>query len=253
MAKKNSTASRPGNPPVVLPGLGVAVGFRPEFLDFQRGIHVGNLEENQRITRILKLALEARYGQGFVTERWGRGVYWQWIGFLARANRTAKPLSSDVSFGCSKFFLTVDTGEQLFKCGLQVERGYVTAPRGSGSFMLRADWDWHRLIGALKPGSALETELERLVVQEGFMLHAGSLEQEPVYFGRTNYPGVRKLRQVLESAAKNRWAGFQIFYPMRESEVLGSTGLDLVESMLAVFREVTPAMNICMQTELAIS
>jgi hypothetical protein len=38
---------------------------------------------------------------------------------------------------------------------------------------------------------------------------------------------------------------------MRETEVRGSTGLDLVESMLAVFREVTPAMNLCMQIELA--
>jgi hypothetical protein len=85
MAQKISSVGRHGNPPVVLPGLGVAVGFRPEYLDFERGIHVGNLEENQRITRILKLALEARYGQGFVTERWGRGVYWQWIGYLPRA------------------------------------------------------------------------------------------------------------------------------------------------------------------------
>jgi len=54
---------------------------------------------------------------------------------------------------------------------------------------------------------------------------------------------------VLEAAPKSGWAGFQIFYPMRESEVRGSTGLDLVESMLAVFREVTPAMNLCMQIE----
>jgi hypothetical protein len=36
-----------------------AIGFSPEFLDFRRGIHVGNLEENERITRILKLALVA--------------------------------------------------------------------------------------------------------------------------------------------------------------------------------------------------
>jgi hypothetical protein len=56
---------------------------------------------------------------------------------------------------------------------------------------------------------------------------------------------------VLESASKSHWAGFQLFYPMRESEVRGSTGLDLVESMLAVFREVTTAMNLCMQIELA--
>ena len=33
------------------------IGFRPEYLDFDRGIHVGNLEEHERITRILKLAL----------------------------------------------------------------------------------------------------------------------------------------------------------------------------------------------------
>jgi hypothetical protein len=251
MAQKISSVSRHGNPPVVLPGLGVAVGFRPEYLDFERGIHVGNLEENQRITRILKLALEGRYGQPFVTERWGRGVYWQWIGYLPRANRTAKPVSSDVSFGCSKFFLTVDTGEGLFKCGLQVERGYVTAPPESRYCQLRADWDWHRLIQALKPGSAMERELERLVLHEGFMLHAGGWEEQAVYFARAGYPGVRKLRKVLESAPKSGWAGFQIFYPMRESEVRGSTGLDLVESMLAVFREVTPAMNLCMQIELA--
>jgi hypothetical protein len=37
---------------------------------------------------------------------------------------------------------------------------------------------------------------------------------------------------------------------MREAEVRGSTGLDLVESMLAVFKEVTPVMNLCMQTKL---
>jgi hypothetical protein len=38
---------------------------------------------------------------------------------------------------------------------------------------------------------------------------------------------------------------------MSEDEVYASTGLDLVESMLAVFREVTPAMNLCMQIQLA--
>jgi len=100
-----------------------AIGFQPEYLDFEKGIHVGNLNENQRITRILKLALEARFQEPFVTERFGRGVFWQWIGFLPRANRTAKPISSKVSFGCSKFFLTID--EQLFKCGFSVERGMI--------------------------------------------------------------------------------------------------------------------------------
>jgi hypothetical protein len=234
---------------VVVPGPGLYAGFRPEFLDFKRGIHVGNLEENERITRILKLALEHRYGLAFITERWGRGVYWQWIGYLPKANRTAKPLSSGVSFGCSKFFLSVDREEQLFKCGLQIERGYVRAPREARDCQLRADWDWHRLVKALKPKSAMERELMRLL-DDGFLLHAGAWEAEPVYFSESNYPGMAKLRRRLETAPANGWAGFQIFYPMRESEVRSATGVDLVESMLAVFREVTPAMNLCMQVRL---
>lgn len=106
------------------------IEFRPEFVDFRRGIRVGNLNDNERITRILKLDLESRYRQAFVTERWGRGVYWQWIGYLVKANRTAKPISSHISFGCSKFFIMMDTEEQSFKCGLQVERGFIRAPIG---------------------------------------------------------------------------------------------------------------------------
>ena len=126
-----------------------AIGFLPEYLDFQKGIHVGNLDENQRITRILKLALEARYQESFVTERYGRGVYWQWIGFLPRSNRDAKPISSKVSFGCSKFFLTVDADEQLFKCGFSVERGMIQPPDDFPKIQLKSDWDWHRLLRSL--------------------------------------------------------------------------------------------------------
>ena len=92
-----------------------ALAFRSEYLDFRRGIHVGNLEDNERITRILKLALESRYAQPFVTERWGRGVYWQWICWLPRANREAKPISHDVNFGCAKLFISADTDTKVFK------------------------------------------------------------------------------------------------------------------------------------------
>ena len=236
--------------PSILPGLGVACAFRPAFLDFQRGIHVGNLEEHERITRILKLALEARYSQPFITERWGRGVYWQWIGFLPRANRLAKPISSNVSFGCSKFFLSVDTGERSVKFGLQVERGYEKAPREHRHFELRPDWDWHRLLAALKPRSVMAREIDRLVCHEGFLLHAGSWEEAPVLLSVADYPGPLKLRQVLQFSPKNGWAGFQIYYRMTETEVQGATGLDLVESMLAAYHEVVPAMNLCMQIRL---
>jgi len=228
----------------------VAIAFRPEFLDFQRGIRVGNLEDNERITRILKLALETRYRQPFVTERWGRGVYWRWIGYLPRANRESKPVSHHVSFGCAKFFVSVATEDKVFQCGMQVERGYLKAPREYRECQLREDWDWHRLTKSLRPRSPMERELKRLVRREGFELHAGSWEGEPGHFTRDNLPAMLKLRRLLASAPGNHWAGFQIYYPMREEEVRGSTGVDLVEAMLAVFSEVTPAMNLCMQVQL---
>ena len=65
--------------------------FRREWIDFERGIRVGNLEPHERITQILKFHLEQRYQTSFVMDRWGRGVYWQWICWLPRANREAKP------------------------------------------------------------------------------------------------------------------------------------------------------------------
>ncbi len=243
--------SAPKTRPVVLSGLGVACAFQPEFLDFQRGIRVGNLNDDERITRILKLALEARFGQPFVTERWGRGVYWHWIGYLPRANRLAKPVSSNVSFGCSKFFLEVDTDEKAAKFGLQIERGFEKAQRGHSQFQLRPDWDWHRLLAALKPRSVLARELDRLVRREGFLLHAGGWGEQRTVFSKADYAGALKVRRALESAPKNAWAGLQLYYAMSEDDVRGATGLDLVESMLAVYRELVPTINACMQIQLA--
>ncbi len=234
-----------------LPVAKVAIAFKPEFLDFGRGIRVGNLEDNERITRILKLELESRFRQDFVTERWGRGVFWQWIGYLPRENRTAMPLSNNVSFGCSKFFIMMDTGERIFKCGMQVERGYIVAPSEYPGCRLQSDWDWHRLLASLDPSSSMERELKRLVLREGFKLHAGSWEEEEGDITRSNFAGARKIKRRLQSAPEDRWAGFQLYYPFGESEVLSMTGLDLVESMLAVFKEVTRVMNLCMLISLS--
>lgn len=239
---------RPPAPPISA-RLGQPVGFRPEHLDFDRGIRVGNLEEHERITRILKLALESRYGQPFVTERYGRGAYWQWIGFLPRANRSAKPLSSSVSFGCAKFFLMVDTELRQFQCGLQVERGYATRMRGREAWRLAADWDWHRLVRSLGARGPMRGELERLLA-DGFRIFGGTWSGAATPFSRDNFPGVTRLRELLRRAEPREWAGFKLYYPMSEKEVRGSTGVDLVEAMLAVFAEVTPAMNHCMQIRL---
>lgn len=224
-------------------------GFRPEFLDFRRGIRVGRLEDHERITRILKRALEERYRQPFVTEKWGRGVYWRWIAWLPLANREAKPLSSHVSFGCAKFFIALDPDERLFQCGMQVERGYIRPPAGRAACRLQPDWDWHRLLAALTPRGWIASELARLL-REGFRIFAGSWHAGPADFGLQEFPGVRVLRNILESAPKSHWAGFQLYYPMSEQEVRGSTGAELVEAMLAAFDETLPVMNCAMQVRL---
>ncbi|MGB9604525.1 MAG: hypothetical protein ACP5U2_02760 [Bryobacteraceae bacterium] len=225
------------------------IGFRPEFLDFRRGIRVGRLEEHERITRIVKRALEARYGQPFVTEKWGRGVYWRWIGWLPLANRSAKPVSSHTSFGSAKFFISLDTEERLLACGMQVERGYLRPPPGNSACRLQPDWDWHRLIAELKARGALERELRRLL-GEGFRIFAGGWERGSLDCGARDYPGAATLRQVLEAAPKSHWAGFQLYYPMSEDEVRQASGPDLVDSMLAVFDETVPVMNRLMQVRL---
>ncbi len=225
-----------------------AIGFRPEFLDFDRGIRVGNLEPNQRITRILKSGLEARYGQEFVTERWGRGVFWQWIGFLNRPNRNAKPKSSHVSFGCSKFFVEVDTGERRFKCGLQVERGYLRAPSAMRDCQLRSDWDWQRLVAALTPRGVLMRELKRLLDDE-FELQAGSWSEANV-FKKTTLPRAARLRALLDEAPAREWCGFQLYFPIDERDAQSMNGSDLIDTMFAVFEEVRPVMNECMQARL---
>ena len=95
----------------------------------------------------------------------------------------------------------------------------------------------------------MRRELERLLA-DGFRVFAGTWSGTATTFSRDNFPGLARLRRILESATPDEWAGFQLYYPMSEKEVRSSTGVDLVESMLAVFAEVTPAMNLCMQTRL---
>ncbi len=225
------------------------IAFRAEYLDFERGIRVGNLEPHERITRILKAALEDSFGQTFTTVRWGRGVYWQWIAFFPQANRLAKPISSHVNFGCSKFFISLERSERIFKAGMQVERGFLRPPREYPECRLRSDWDWNRLLAKLKKDRGFEKLLLRLVRRDGFRIFAGSWEESSELNAR-NLKGAAQLTRILASATAGDWCGFQLYYPMREKEVRSVGGLELVESMLAIFSEVTPVMNACMQIQL---
>jgi hypothetical protein len=220
--------------------------FRREWIDFQHGIRVGNLEPHERITQILKFHLESRYHTPFVTDRWGRGVFWQWICWLPRANREAKPVSHDVNFGCAKLFISVEQEKKIFKSGLQIERGYAQGPEPYPGCLLKPDWDWHRLVKF--PGQ-LDAELRRLIQREGFVAEIGEWETNAV-FTKQNFKSSRQIRAVLANYPRREWVGFQLYYPTPEREVRACTGYELVQSICGVFKEVTPAMNCCMQIRL---
>jgi hypothetical protein len=223
--------------------------FRPEWIDFERGIRVGNLEPHERITQILKFHLERRYGTRFITDRWGRGVYWQWICWLPRANREAKPQSSAVNFGCAKLFMSADRSPAVFKCGLQIERGYAAGPAPYPGCLLGDDWDWHRLVRQCAAGTVLDRELRRLLKRDGFKAEIGDWTANAV-FDAQSFRGAGQIRDALKGYPKREWVGFQLYYPMPADEVRACTGAELVRAMCGVFAEVVPTMNACMQVAL---
>jgi len=226
--------------------------FRADWIDFGRGIRVGNLQPHERITQILKFHLESRYETPFVTDRWGRGVFWQWICWLPRANREAKPLSHDVNFSCAKFFVSVEQEEKIFKSGLQVERGYAVGPEPYPGCLLKEDWDWHRLMKQCAGGTQLDEELRRLVKQEGFVVEVGDFESNAVFTAK-NFRSAQQLREAAKGYPRNQWVGVQVYYPMPEREVRSCSGLELVKAVCGVFAEVTPAMNACMSVPLRVN
>jgi hypothetical protein len=221
--------------------------FDPAWIDFERGIRVGNLEPHERITQILRWHLERRYGVRFITDRWGRGTHWQWICWVPLPNRQAKPVSHDVNFGCAKLFISVDREERVFQCGLQIERGYVEADRAAG-WRLARDWDWHRFLRACAAGGPFEAELRRLA-REGFAAAVTGGSGTTV-FDRRTFTGAAEIRRAARRQRPDEWAGFQLYYPMPEREVQASRGRELVDGIVGALVETVPAMNLCMQVPL---
>ena len=219
--------------------------FRTEWIDLDRGIRVGNLEPHERITQILKYNLTRRHEQTFTVDRWGRGEYWQWICWVPRPNRDAKPISSDVNFGCAKFYITADRDGRTFESGMQIERAPLK-PRGDYPRMkLEDDWDWHVLMRSLRKGGALERELQRLVCEDDFIVHVGSFGGMTA-FDKTDFTGAAAVKRACRAMDDGEWGGMQLYYPMPEKELRATGGRELVDAILAVYEELVPVMNLCM-------
>ena len=253
MAKRRSRSDSQTSPPLWVPRSlprrlqdvpldRLKPDFRPAFLDFDRGIRMGNLEPNQRITRILRQALEDRHRTHFITDRWGRGVYWQWICWIPVENRKAKPVSSAYNFGCAKFYVTLCDDPQGFEAGMQIERAPVTA---AGRVRTQSDWDFHALVRSLRSGTPLAAEVARLVRQEGFTARAGPFAGQRA-LAAADYPVPAALARAAKAIPDDAWGGFQLCYVLPRSELRTMTGDDIVAATLAVFDELVPAMNLVM-------
>jgi hypothetical protein len=238
--------AKPGR---VAPGEPTGEAFDAACIDFESGIRVGNLEPHERITRILKHHLETVHAVPFVTDRWGRGVFWQWICWVPRPNREAKPVSHDVNWGSAKFYISIDREARVFEPGMTVERGYLSGPESRKSWGLKEDWDWHRLVRQCAKGSALDEELRRLLKSEGFTVSvmggAGT-----VRFDARNFTSALQVRNAAKKCPPREWAGINVYYPMPEAEVRSCTGYELVKAVEGVFAQLVPAMNLCMQVPL---
>ena len=216
--------------------------FRTEYIHFERGIQVGHLDPSERITRILKGRLEEKHGVRMLCDRYGRGVYWQWICWVPEPNRKAKPLSSKYNFGSTKFFIAVEKDDRIFQAGMQIERAPKKPDPDDWPLRVEKDWDWHVLLRALRGG-----KLPRLIaalLKEGFRVRAGAFSNL-VEYTRKNWDSRKCLRRAGGFPA-NEWGGFQLFWPMTEEEVSATPGPEMVEAIVAVFDEIAPLMQLCM-------
>ena len=216
--------------------------FRSEYLDFERGIRVGHLEPEERITRIVKSRLESRHAARMICDRWGRGVYWQWICWVPEPNRKAKPLSSAYNFGSAKFFVALERDEGIFQSGMQIERAPVKPAKDDWPVRVEKDWDWNVLLRALR-GKELPRILARLL-REGFRVRVGAFSSLRDFNRGSWDPGA--CYKAARGFPADEWGGFQLFWPMTEKEVKATTGREIIDAAMAVFDEVAPAMNLCM-------
>ena len=216
--------------------------FDSKFLDFEHGIRVGLLDPSQRITQILKSMLQLRHGVEMVCDRWGRGVYWQWICWVPKPNRDAKPESSGFNFASAKFFISLDREDRIFQSGFQVERAPKAAGADDWGVQLAHDWDWHVLLKALAE-APLQKGIKRLL-GEGFRVRTGAFGELVEYDRRSWDPAA--CRRRAQRFSPREWGGFQLFWPMPEKEVRRSSGRELVQAVMAVFDEIAPVMNLCL-------
>ena len=81
------------------------------------------------------------------------------------------------------------------------------------------------------------------------MAEIGDFEQNRV-LDRASFRSAAQLAAAARRISPQVFGGLQLYYPMPARELRSCTGYELVKAVLAVFAEVLPTMNLCMQVEL---
>lgn len=218
--------------------------FKTQWIDFKKGIRVGHLEEDQRITQILKKCLFKVFNEDFLVDHWGRGLFWSYIWFCPRANLKAKNFKGPGQFPSAKYFIGIDSDRSLFVSGLYVESGYNKSeePR----YQRNSDWDWNRFVAKLKKDSTFQKEIQRLIFEESFELVIG-FEENLKIFNRENFKDVKSICNEIEKRLKEDWVVVQIYYPLSEKEVKSMKGSELIQATMGIWSESSNLMNACLQ------
>jgi len=174
----------------------------------------------------------------------GRGVYWQWICWLSRANREAKPTSSAYNFGCAKLFISVDKPGRVFQSGLQIERGQAVGRRSTPAPCWRTTGtgtdSWHRPAEGPRSRTSSGVSLSRGLRHRGRRLRPLNADR------RASWKGAAALRAAARRATPGRWLPSSSTTPCRSRGrvVHGSRAR---AGHLGTFTEVLGVMNAAMQ------
>ncbi len=238
--------SRPA-PQVSRSRLGSA--FQTNWIDMDRGIRVGHLEEDERITWILKQRLKESFGERFLIDRWGRGVYWQYVWFVPEGNWRAKNIGGSGHFASAKYFISVDQDRRVFQAGLFLESGHQkdSDPR----FVRTRQWDWPRFTRRLARDTQFRLALSRLIRKDGFELAVG-FGEDRVIFDSARFRGPGSILSEIRRRPAGGWTVVSLYYPMLEDELQRTRGPAVVDATMAVFNELLPIMNGCLKVGLEV-
>ena len=231
------------------PGSRPGSSFRTRWIDVERGIRVGHLEEHERITWILKQRLGERYNDRFIIDRWGRGVYWQYIWFVPERNWKAKSIGGPGHFASAKYFIAVDQDRRIFQAGLFIESGHQ---RDNDPRHVRTrEWDWHRFMRHLARDKAFRTTLTRLIRKDGFEARVG-FGKEVTLFDAARMKRIGQVLGAIRRKAPGDWTVVSVYYPMDEKELAATPGPALIDALLTVFDELAPLLNACLKIPLVL-